>query len=159
MISFYLCLVVYMLCSVFEISCITVSNSIIMTLTKLNIFHSVMLYALLFKDRNSNSQPFLKILQYSQENTSAWISFCVCVKRVTLCNYPFFFFSFFSFFASLIHNIGDFGAKKYFTHHRTANSIQLVFGSILFQIKLQWKGVPQRLFDKYSRLFICRSLK
>ena len=68
--------------------------------------------------------------------------FCVCVKRQTFCNClcscsP----SFDS--ASLIRNIGEFGAKNYFTDHRTANTIQLFFptkrkyfGPILFQNKL-----------------------
>ena len=38
----------------------------------------------------------------------------------------FFVFSFFSFFFhELIGNIGEFVAKKYFTDHRTANTIQL----------------------------------
>ena len=51
--------------------------------------------------------------------------------------------------ASLIRNIGEFGAKNYFTDHRTANGIQLFvpikrkfFGSILFQNKSQRRGIP-----------------
>ena len=94
-------------------------------------------------------------------------TYCVCVKRITLCNClcssssPSSRFS-----ASLIRNIEKFGANNYFTDHRTANTIQLFvsikmkfFGSILFQKKLQQKGIPQRLLDKYSHLFICISLK
>ena len=46
---------------------------------------------------------------------------CVCVKRITLCNCLCSSSSCFS--ASLIRNIGEFGAKTYFTHHRTANTI------------------------------------
>ena len=48
-------------------------------------------------------------------------SFCVCVKRKTLCNC---LCSSSCDSASLIQNIGEFGAKKYFTDHRTANTIQ-----------------------------------
>ena len=36
---------------------------------------------------------------------------------------PVFFSFFFSCFASVIRNIGKFGAKNYFTDHRTANAI------------------------------------
>ena len=92
---------------------------------------------------------------------------CVCVKRITLCSClcssssPSSRFS-----ANLIRNIREFGAKIYFTDHRTANTIQLFvpikrkfIGSILFQNKLQQKGIPQRLLDKYSHLFIFISLK
>ena len=71
-----------------------------------------------------------------------------------------------SFSASLIHNICEFGAKKYFIDHRRANAIQLLiplkrklFGSIFFQIKSQRRGIPQGLLDKYSHLLICISLK
>ena len=51
--------------------------------------------------------------------------FCVCVKRITLCNClcsssP---SSPSRDFASVIQNIGKFGAKNYFTDHRTANTI------------------------------------
>ena len=49
--------------------------------------------------------------------------YCVCLKSITLCNClsP-------STSASLPHffqNIGEFGAKKYFTDQRAANTIQL----------------------------------
>ena len=50
--------------------------------------------------------------------------------------------------------------------HRTANAIQLLvpikrkfFGSLLFQNKLQRRGIPQGLLDKWSHLFIWISLK
>ena len=52
--------------------------------------------------------------------------YCVCVKRITLCNC---LCSSSSpsrssrDFASVIRNIGKFGAKNYFTDHRTANAI------------------------------------
>ena len=51
---------------------------------------------------------------------------CVCVKRITLCNClcssstPSSRFS-----ASLNRNIGEFGAKNYFTDHWTPNKVQL----------------------------------
>ena len=50
--------------------------------------------------------------------------YCVCVKRKTLCNYLCSsFYSSSCDSASLIRNIGKFGAKNYFTDHRTANTI------------------------------------
>ena len=57
------------------------------------------------------------------------LDFCVCVKRITLCNClcssspssPSPRSS--RDFASVIRNIGKFGAKNYFTDHRTANTI------------------------------------
>ena len=65
-----------------------------------------------------------------------------------------------------MQNIGDFRAKKYWINHRTANTIQLFvpveskyLGSILFENKLQLRGIPQGLLDKYSHLFIYMSLK
>ena len=48
---------------------------------------------------------------------------CLCVKRKTLCNCLCSSSSCDS--ASLIQNIGEFGAKNYFTDHQTANTIQL----------------------------------
>ena len=88
------------------------------------------------------------------------------MKRITLCicvcsSSPSSRFS-----ASFIRNIAEFGAKKYFIDHRTANAIQLFvpikrkfFGSLLFQNKSQRRGILQGLLNKYSRLFICISLK
>ena len=96
--------------------------------------------------------------------------YCVCVKRIRLCNclcsssspsssssrFPF----------RLIRNIEEFGEKKYFTDHQTANKVQLFipmirkyFVSILFQNKSQRRGFPQRLLDKYNYLLILISLK
>ena len=46
--------------------------------------------------------------------------YCVCVKRITLCNWLFFFLFF---FVSFIQNMGKFGAKNYFADHRIANTI------------------------------------
>ena len=90
--------------------------------------------------------------------------YCVYVKRETLCNWLCSSSSRDS--ASLIGNIGEFGAKFYFTDHRTAKIIQLfvpikrkLFGPSLFQSKSQRRGILQRLLDKYSHLFICTSLK
>ena len=94
--------------------------------------------------------------------------YCVCMKRITLCSClcsassP----SPSRFSASLIGNIGEFGAKNYFTDHWTANTIQLflpietkLFWFILFQNKSQQRVIPYRLLDKCSHLFICTSLK
>ena len=47
--------------------------------------------------------------------------FCVCVKCITLCNYLCSSSCYFS--ASLIRNIGEFGAKSYFTDHRRGNAL------------------------------------
>ena len=90
------------------------------------------------------------------------------MKRITLCNClcssPSSSCSRFS--ASLIRNIGEFGAKNYFTDHWTVNTIQLfalcerkLFWSILFQNKSQRRVISYRLLDRYSHLFICTSLK
>ena len=49
--------------------------------------------------------------------------FCVCVKRITLCNCLCFSSPSSCDFASVIRNIGKFGAKNYFTDHQTANAI------------------------------------
>ena len=80
---------------------------------------------------------------------------CICVCSLPSC-----------FSASLIQNIGKFRAKKNFIDYQTANAIELFvpikrkfFGSLLFQNKLQRRGIPQGLLDKYSHLFICISLK
>ena len=61
---------------------------------------------------------------------------------------------------------GEFGAKTYFKDHWTANTIQLFvstkgifFWSILFLNKSQRRGIPQRLPDKCSNLFICTVVK
>ena len=94
-------------------------------------------------------------------------SFCVCVKRTTLCNCLCSSSASSRFSASRIRNIGEFGAKKYFSDQRTANTIQSFvpirrnfFGSILFQNKSHRRGIPQRLLDKYRHLcIICISLK
>ena len=83
------------------------------------------------------------------------IMLCICVCSSPSC-----------FSANLIQNIGKFRAKKNFIDHQTANAIELFvpikrkfFGSLLFQNKLQRRGIPQGLLDKYSHLFICISLK
>ena len=94
---------------------------------------------------------------------SPWTSCCVCVKRITLCNC---LCSSSCFSAGLIWNIGEFGAKNYFTDYWTGNTIQWfvpiemkLFWFILFQNKLQRRVIPYRLLDKYSHLFICTVLK
>ena len=78
---------------------------------------------------------------------------------------PLFFFS-----PPLLRNNGDsngeFGAIKYFTDYWTANTIQLFVAiwatflwSILFLNKPKRRGIPQRILDKCSPLFICIVLK
>ena len=85
------------------------------------------------------------------------IMLCICVRSFSPSS---------CFSASLIQNISQFGAKKYFIDYQTANIIQLFvplkrkfFGSLLFQNKLQRSRILQELLDKYSHLFICISLK
>ena len=58
--------------------------------------------------------------------------YCVWVKRITLCNCLCSSSSSSSCFsASLIRNIGEFGAKNYFTDHRTANTMHGFIDSFL----------------------------
>ena len=90
----------------------------------------------------------------------SFLTFCVCMKRMCSSS-PSSHFS-----ASLIRNMGEFGAKRYFTDHQKTHTIQLFvfikrkfFGSILFYIKSQQMGIPQRLFDKHNHLLICTLLK
>ena len=56
-----------------------------------------------------------------------YADFCVCVKCRTFCNC---LCSSSCFSLSLIQNIGDFGAKNYFTDHQTANAIHSFRDSI-----------------------------
>ena len=68
------------------------------------------------------------------------------------------------FSASLIR---EFGAKNYFTDHRTDDTVlsfvptkRTLFGSILVAVAQQPEATcPQRLLDKYSPFFISMSLK
>ena len=85
------------------------------------------------------------------------------VKRIMLCNFKFVLFLLLVFLQALFRILGN---TEQQTDHRTANTIQLFipikrkfFGPILFQIKSQWRGIPQGLLDKYRHLFICISLK
>ena len=55
--------------------------------------------------------------------------YCVCVKRKMLCNWPCCCSSSCD-STVLIRNIGKFGAKSYFTDHRTANTIHGFGGSV-----------------------------
>ena len=55
--------------------------------------------------------------------------FCVCVKRIALCNCRCSSSSCFS--ASVIPNIREFGTKYYFTDHRTINTIVSFSNSVL----------------------------
>ena len=72
-----------------------------------------------------------------------------------------FFFSFLSFFFQLIRSISEFGAKKHFIDHRTANAIHLsviiksiFWGYLLFQNISQRGGIPQGLLDRCSHLYL-----
>ena len=73
-------------------------------------------------------------------NLSSWTFCCVCVNRIRLCNYlcpsssPSSRFS-----TSLILNIGEFGTKKKFTGHWTANTIQL-FAPQKNKIFVRWSS-------------------
>ena len=115
-------------------------------------------YSMLDKDFHLfiHSASLVNVFEYGCISSFVYSSIwnntnCVCVKRITLWNClcsssssPSSRFS-----ASFIRNIGEFGAKNYFAGHRTANTIQLFvpikrnfFESILFQNKLQQKGIP-----------------
>ena len=66
----------------------------------------------------------LKLDSHETVTTFMWntdMSFSVCAKRITLCNCL--CSSSCCFSASVIRNIGEFGAKNYFTDHQTANTI------------------------------------
>ena len=83
------------------------------------------------------------------------IYYCFCMKHIMLCSCVC------SSFPSCL-STSLIQSKIYFIDHQTANAIQLFvpikrkfFGSLLFQNKLQRRGIPHRLLDKYSHLFIC----
>ena len=86
--------------------------------------------------------------------------FCVGVKRIMLCDCLCSSSPSSRFSASLICIIGEFGAKS-ILDHETANTVQLFvpgkmnfFWSTLFYNKSRQSGIPQRLIDKSSNLFI-----
>ena len=95
----------------------------------------------------------------------SFLIFCVCLKSKMLYNCL--CSSFFHHFSGITENSNcEFGAQKYFTDHMTANTIQLFvvikgnsFWSILFMNKSSQRGIPQRLPEKCSQLFICIVLK
>ena len=71
---------------------------------------------------------------------------CLCEMHNALLLLVFFFLFFCQFF---FWNIGEFGAKNYFTDHQTANTIQLIvtlkrafLGSIFVWNKWQWSRIP-----------------
>ena len=73
---------------------------------------------------------------------------------------------FFSVFCLLYPKCRGIRSKKIFIDHQTANIIQsfvpikrTFFGSIIFQNKLQRRGISQVLLDEHCHLFICISLK
>ena len=69
---------------------------------------------------------------------------------------------FFCFSATFFPEYRAIQSKKYFTDQRSANAIELFaccykrkfFWSILFLNKSQRRGIPQRLLDRCSHLFI-----
>ena len=77
------------------------------TLIDLWLFSSLLIYIFIFFKSSNNFKTF---------------HFCICVKRLTSCN-CLCSSSSSCHSARLIWNIGEFGAKSYFTHHWTANSI------------------------------------
>ena len=90
--------------------------------------------------------------------------YCFCMKCITLCICLCSSLSRFS--ASLIQNIGEFGAKNNFIDHWIANAIQLlvpikkeIFRVSSFSEQVAGKGNSQGLLDRWSHLFICTSSK
>ena len=94
------------------------------------------------------------------------ILYCLCLKRETLRN-CLSSSSFLRHFSGITGRLNyEFGAKRYFTDHWTANLIPLFvvitgnfFCSILFVNKSQGRAIRQTLLDKCSYLFICIALK
>ena len=79
-----------------------------------------------YKTATSLNSSKTKIKTWTCETCIFLLLYCVCVKRITLCNClcsssPSSFPS--RAFASVIRNVGKFGAKNYFTDHQTANGI------------------------------------
>ena len=80
-----------------------------------------LLPAIIFSFKLTKYSFFLYSLKVIRKNC---VAYCVCVKRITICtclcssSSPSSRSS-----ASLIRNIGEFRAKKYFTDHWTANTI------------------------------------
>ena len=76
--------------------------------------------------------------------------YCICVKRITLCNClcssssPSSHFS-----ASLLRNIEEFGAKKYFTDHRTTSTIH-VFKDLVPVLKILGCYYDTQKFEQLS---------
>ena len=83
------------------------------------------------------------------------------LESIAFCNcFAIFFFS-----SRHFWNIWEFGVKKHFTDHRTANTIQLAltikgnFSGLFFLNKSQQRGILQRLVGKCSQPFICAPSK
>ena len=82
---------------------------------------------LIWNYKNANEQLINRAIEsfnwekaFEGENVHDQV-YCVCVKRITLCNCLCSSCS--HDFANVIRNIGECGAKNYFTDHRTANAI------------------------------------
>ena len=92
------------------------------------------------------------------------LAYCVCVKRITLCNclcssspsFPSRRSS--GDFASVIRNIGKFGAKSYFTDQRAANTIQ--FRSLKYmtviRIRKNWAIFSIQLIAARREQYWCK---
>ena len=77
------------------------------------------------------------------------LGYCVRVKHIMLCNYL--WSSSCCFPASVIWNIGEFGAKNYFTGHQTANTIHGFRDSILV-LKIHDHYKDTQKFEQHSIL-------
>ena len=129
---------------------------------KLVLRHSLCKLMLIYWSSVADTQFHLYYFLSSQV-THKYILLLLCEMHNAL-QLPMFLFSFFLFFCQPCLKYREFGAKKCYIDHWTANAIQLFvpikrkfFESILFQKKLQRRGIPQGLRDKYSHLFICIS--
>ena len=126
----------------------------IWTRTYREIFKSALVHLFKFSDiilnPFDNSPIPRSIFPINWWNCDATNSFCVWVKgkRLCLCS------SCES--ASLIRNIGEFGAKNYFTDHRTANTIFRVY---FFSEQVAANRDLLEAPDKYSHLFILYIIK
>ena len=113
--------------------------------------------------RLPNGQYFFKInpvIPCGNKKVTRTQTCCVCLKSKKLRNLS----------SSFLHHfsgiMGNSEQKKYFADHWTANATQLFvaieghfFWSVLFLNNSQRRGIPHRLLDKCSNLFIYTSLK
>ena len=79
---------------------------------------------------------------------------CICLQRIVLCYCPAMCFLP---LPRLFRDIEEVGAKNILqtiSSHCSSISCSILFWSILFLSKSQQRGIPGRLFDKCSHLFI-----